>query len=62
MKKLLYVLCTVMALSCSSDADSSGGVPCYYNGHLLHRGPQGGCYYYNSSGDKVYVDRSYCNC
>ena len=25
------------------------------------RGPRGGCYYYGSSGRKVYVDRSLCN-
>lgn len=25
------------------------------------RGPRGGCYYINASGNKVYVDRSYCN-
>ncbi len=35
---------------------------CTYNGHTLHRGPQGGCYYINSSGDKEYVDRANCNC
>lgn len=31
---------------------------------LTHRyitGPEGGCYYNNDSGNKVYVDRSYCN-
>lgn len=26
-----------------------------------YTGPKGGCYYYSSSGKKVYVDRSYCN-
>jgi hypothetical protein len=26
-----------------------------------YRGPRGGCYYYSSSGKKVYVDHSYCN-
>jgi hypothetical protein len=25
------------------------------------KGPKGGCYYINSSGKKVYVDRSLCN-
>lgn len=35
---------------------------CYYNKHPLHVGPKGGCYYINSSGNKTYVDRSYCNC
>ncbi|KXK56936.1 MAG: hypothetical protein UZ07_CHB004001105 [Chlorobi bacterium OLB7] len=33
-----------------------------YNGHTLYTGPKGGCYYYASSGNKTYVDRSYCNC
>ena len=31
------------------------------NGKTLNVGPQGGCYYYSSSGKKVYVDRSCCN-
>jgi hypothetical protein len=41
-----------------------GGVqPCgTYNGHSLHKGPRGGCYYINSNNNKTYVDRSYCNC
>ena len=26
-----------------------------------HRGPRGGCYYYSSTGKKVYVSRSLCN-
>lgn len=25
------------------------------------KGPRGGCYYYNSRGNKTYVDRSLCN-
>jgi len=33
-----------------------------YNGHQLYTGPKGGCYYYNSNGNKTYVDRSNCNC
>lgn len=33
-----------------------------YNGHQLYTGPKGGCYYYNSSGNKTYVDKSNCNC
>lgn len=35
---------------------------CYYNKHPLILGPKGGCYYINGSGNKTYVDRSYCNC
>ncbi|MCL6296275.1 hypothetical protein [Jejuia spongiicola] len=33
-----------------------------HNGKLLWTGPQGGCYYKNSNGNKTYVDRSECNC
>ena len=33
-----------------------------HNGHTLYRGPEGGCYYYNSNGNKTYVDRSECRC
>jgi hypothetical protein len=29
--------------------------------HYYIRGPRGGCYYINSHGNKVYVDRSLCN-
>jgi hypothetical protein len=31
------------------------------SGRTFIRGPRGGCYYYSSSGRKVYVDRSLCN-
>jgi hypothetical protein len=31
------------------------------SGHQYQSGPRGGCFYYNSSGNKVYVDRSLCN-
>lgn len=30
-------------------------------GRTLHIGPRGGCYYYNSSSNKQYVDRSECH-
>lgn len=30
-------------------------------GRTYIRGPRGGCYYINSSGNKTYVDRSLCN-
>jgi hypothetical protein len=41
----------------SSSSDTRCGT---YNGHQLYRGPQGGCYYINSNGNKSYVDRSKC--
>jgi hypothetical protein len=28
---------------------------------VYHTGPRGGCYYYSGSGNKQYVDRSYCH-
>lgn len=31
------------------------------SGRTYIRGPRGGCYYYSSSGRKIYVDRSLCN-
>lgn len=41
----------------------TGDTPCgTYNSKQLYKGPQGGCYYINSNGNKTYVDRSYCNC
>lgn len=40
---------------------SSGGCGTY-NGHTLHKGSDGGCYYINSSGNKTYVERNKCNC
>lgn len=69
---LLFGFLTVLS-SCSPDdskndnqAETStggGSTGCgYYNGHVLHRGEQGGCYYYASSGTKTYVDRSNCKC
>ncbi|MFN3784685.1 MAG: hypothetical protein ACK4R6_12245 [Spirosomataceae bacterium] len=33
-----------------------------YNGNITITGPEGGCFYLNSNGNKVYVDRSYCKC
>ena len=75
MKKLLLYLCLSLSLiSCSTEDSSSNfssdppsgnpssTTPCKYNGHILHKGSQGGCYYINSSGNKQYVDRSLCNC
>lgn len=71
MKKALSILSFLFILSCSTDSatdnysppsNNGSSGPCKYNGHTLHRGLEGGCYYVNSSGNKEYVDRSYCNC
>ncbi|MBN8825488.1 MULTISPECIES: hypothetical protein [unclassified Spirosoma] len=38
--------------------------PCGFDAknRKLYKGPQGGCYYINSNGNKTYVDRSLCKC
>jgi hypothetical protein len=47
----------------SSVSSSSGGGARRRSsgGRTLHIGPRGGCYYYNGSGNKQYVDRSECH-
>lgn len=40
---------------------ASSSKSCTYNGNSLNVGKRGGCYYYSGSGNKVYVDRAYCN-
>jgi hypothetical protein len=40
---------------------ASGGCGTH-NGRQLYKGPDGGCYYINSSGNKTYVNRSECHC
>lgn len=66
LKKLTLLLFISFSslLSCESEgavfnSSSSCGT---HNGNQLHKGPEGGCYYYNSNGNKTYVDRSECNC
>lgn len=49
--------------ACVFFACSKEDVPCgFHNGEQLYKGPKGGCFYKNSSGNKEYVDRSECNC
>lgn len=56
--KYLLVLISLFVFSCDSDDQT-----CYYNDRELYQGSQGGCYYWNSNGNKTYVDRSCCtNC
>ena len=71
MKKHLYLLLLAgflaTASSCSKDStspsSSTGTKNCgTYTGKQLYLGPQGGCYYINSSGNNEYVVRSFCNC
>ncbi|UCJ09991.1 hypothetical protein KTO58_12570 [Chitinophaga pendula] len=50
--------------SASAPTPTSGaGTDCgYHNEKRLYLGPQGGCFYYNSNGNKTYVARSECKC
>lgn len=60
----ILMLISAASFGCEPSSDSAptstGSQTCYHNGHQLHVGPQGGCYYINSSGNKTYVDRSEC--
>lgn len=59
MKKLLFVILSALAINSCDGSSSSDS--CSYNGHTLHTGEKGGCYYFSSGGTKEYVDRSYCS-
>lgn len=61
--KKIYLLTSIMLLffSCSKDSDTGSGCG-YHNGKPLSLGPQGGCYYTNDNGNKIYVARSECKC
>ena len=63
----LFIFWIFIFSSCSSsdqeDDDTRTEWECgTHNGNTLYTGPQGGCYYYNSNGNKTYVDRTECNC
>jgi hypothetical protein len=45
----------------SDTVQSNDSISRSSSGRTYNRGPRGGCYYYNGSGRKVYVDRSLCN-
>lgn len=59
---LLFIACA--NLQCDSSGSNYNADPeCgTHNGNKLYLGPQGGCYYINSNGNKTYVDRSECHC
>ena len=73
MKKITIIFILLIGVSTFISCDSSEDEEEYieartewecgtHNGNTLYTGPQGGCYYYNSNGNKTYVDRSECNC
>ena len=60
MKKIILLfLISSHLISCERNESSNNG--CSYNGHTLHVGEKGGCYYLSSGGNKEYVDKSYCS-
>ena len=56
---LFVLISTPIVYSCGGNGDS-GPEYCTYNGHTLYTGEKGGCYYLSYSGNKEYVDKSYC--
>ncbi|WP_109853318.1 hypothetical protein [Aquimarina sp. AU58] len=73
MKKLTIIFIALIGISsfisCDSSEETENDIETRtewecgtHNGNTLYTGPQGGCYYYNSNGNKTYVDRSECNC
>lgn len=61
--KDVYVMYDKNSKSVNDGSSNSGSSGCgLYNGHSLYLGPQGGCYYLTSGGNKSYIDRSYCKC
>ena len=61
---LVIMLCLFFFSSCEKEdsSDNSSASCGTYNGHILYKGPEGGCYYYNSNQNKTYVERSECDC
>ncbi len=65
MKKILMaVLMLSLTLGCEKDEATTADRPCgtYKSGQSLRTGPDGGCYYINSNGNKTYVEREACKC
>ena len=48
--------------SSSSNSQSSYNRKTYNTSRTYYKGPRGGCYYFNSNGNKTYVSRSQCSC
>ncbi len=67
MKKIFTLLLVAGSLalgtSCAKESSAPSTPNCgTHQGKQLYLGPQGGCYYLNSSGNKEYVARNLCNC
>lgn len=67
MKKVIPFLFAISMTFISCDGDSDDVIECGTKvvndlTVVLKLGPQGGCFYDNSNGNKTYVDRSDCKC
>lgn len=70
MNKCLQILmCGLLLMACGKSDIAPGKkgtrekyCGTYKSGQKLYTGPEGGCYYYNSNGNKTYVERAACNC
>jgi hypothetical protein len=58
----MLLFCAIIFSAACSKTDSVSVNCGTHNGSQLYLGPQGGCYYINSNGNKTYVDRSECKC
>ncbi len=59
MRPALYATYYAMLRETAMD---NGGNCGWYNDKPTYKGPNGGCYYINSNGNKTYVDAQYCPC
>ena len=59
---LLFSIVSSALYSCEAEAGSCGTRTVSGVVRSLNKGPDGGCYYINSNGNKSYVDRSDCTC
>ena len=60
--KSISIVSLLFVISCTSDSMDCGSKTVSGVRKSLNRGPEGGCYYINSNGNKSYVDRSECSC
>ena len=59
---MIVVLFSITVSGCDKNNDFDDIVCGDYNGNQLLKEPDGGCYYINSNGNKVYTDSSECDC
>jgi len=63
MKKIKILSLLIALIGLLSCSETENITTCgTHNGEVLKLGPEGGCYYINNNENKVYVDRSECNC